>query len=91
MPHIVVLIIHVEEIQKIVQHNLHALKIPLYYVGMGDALLKEGNVYPPINVMLLIRLDVLMGYVQKLPQIARKKLIVHLSLLDVKMEVAEKN
>jgi hypothetical protein len=58
---------------------------------MGDALQKEGSVYLLINVTRLIRLDVLMGYAQKHPQIARKKLIVHLSLLDVQMEVAEKN
>jgi hypothetical protein len=48
---IVALITHVEEILMIVQLNRHVLKKLLFYVGMEDVLLKEVNVFLPLNAM----------------------------------------
>ena len=48
---IVALITLVEEILMIVQLNRHALKKLLFYVGMEDVLLKEVNVFLPLNAM----------------------------------------
>jgi hypothetical protein len=48
---IVALITLVEEILMIVQLNRHVLKKLLFYVGMEDVLLKEVNVFLPLNAM----------------------------------------
>jgi hypothetical protein len=66
------LIILVEEILKIVQHNRNVLRKHLFYVGMEDALLKEANVFLLVLVTVFLLLNVLMVYVPNHHQIAKK-------------------